>query len=260
MSEFQTIKYSVANRVATIRLNRPEAMNAISQKMRLELKQAIDTAEASDDVRVVIISAEGRGFCSGTDLSEGLAGFKTIDAQIQQEYMPVLMGIHDASKLYIASVHGACAGIGAALAMTCDLAVMADDAFLYLAFAGLSLVPDGGMSYHLVNALGYKKAMQLFAEAGRLPALECEKYGLVNKVVAPADLASETRAWAQTLAEGAPIAQRFGKQIMRAVHDSSYREIAAKESGLQNSCMISEDCQSAIKAFFQKQKPVFRGV
>jgi len=259
MSEFETIGYSINNRVATISLNRPKAMNAISQKMRQELSQVIEASEENDDVRVVVIRAEGRGFSSGTDLTEGLTGYATIDEQIQQEYKPVLMAIHNSEKLYIASVHGACAGIGAALAMTCDLAVMADTAFLYLAFAGLSLVPDGGMSYHLVNSMGYKKAMQLFAEAGRLPALECEQYGLANKVVAADTLLDTTQTWAENLAQGAPLSQKFGKQIMRSVHDSSYSEIVDKESKIQTTCMLSKDCEGAIAAFFEKRKPIFSG-
>jgi len=259
MSDFECITYSIENRVATISLNRPKAMNAISQKMRQELLQVIEASEANDDVRVVVIRAEGRGFSSGTDLTEGLTGYATIDEQIQLEYKPVLMAIHNAEKLYIASVHGACAGIGAALAMTCDLAVMADNAFLYLAFAGLSLVPDGGMSHHLVNAMGYKKAMQLFAEAGRLPAVECEKYGLANKVVAVEELAATSQSWAENLAQGAPLAQKFGKKIMREVHVSSYSETVDQESKIQTTCMNSKDCEGAITAFFAKQKPVFEG-
>lgn len=259
MSEFETITYTVANRVATIALNRPQAMNAISQKMRHELKTAIDAAESSDDVRVVVIRAEGRGFSSGTDLSEGLAGFDTIDDQIQQEYKPVIMAIANSSKPFIASVHGACAGIGAALAMSCDLAIMGENSFLYLAFAGLSLVPDGGIAHHLVRNMGYRKAYQAFIEAARIPAKDCLDYGLANKVVADDALQEETQAWAERLAEGAPLAQKYGKQIMRTVHTATFEETLDLESKLQVSCSTSQDAAVAIGAFFEKKKPVFTG-
>lgn len=259
MSTFDTISYEIQNRVATISLNKPEVMNAISQTMRKELKQVIDTIEINEDVRIVVIRAEGKGFSSGTDLSEGLAGFETIEEQMQQEYKPVLMGIAKSNKPYIASINGACAGIGAALAMTCDLAIMSDDAFLYLAFAGLSLVPDGGMAHYLVSAIGYKKAYQLFIEAGRIQADDCLQYGLVNKVVESAKLDDETQTWAQNLAKGAPLAQRYGKQIMRAVPTSSVEEIINLESKFQVNCSISEDFQNASTAFFNKQKPTFTG-
>lgn len=259
MQEFETITYGTENNVATIALNRPEAMNAISQKMRQELKQAIDTAETSDDVRVIVLRAEGRGFSSGTDLSEGLAGYQNIDEQIQAEYKPVLLAIANSNKPYIASIHGACAGIGGALALSCDMAIMAEGAFVYLAFAGLSLVPDGGISHHLVNAMGYRKAYQAFVEAARIPAQDCLQYGLANKVVPDEELASATQAWAEILAEGAPLAQKFGKQIMRSVHTSSFEEAVDLESRLQVNCSTSQDSAAAIGAFFEKKKPVFTG-
>lgn len=259
MSDYQTITYSVNQGVATITLNRPKAMNAISQQMRHELKRATDAAESDNNVRVVVLRAEGRGFSSGTDLSEGLAGFDTIDEQIQQEYKPVIMAIANASKPYIASVHGACAGIGAALALSCDLAIMSDDAFIYLAFAGLSLVPDGGIAHHLVRNMGYRKAYQAFIEAARIPADECLQYGLTNKVVSSEKLAEETQNWAERLAEGAPLAQKYGKQIMRSVHTASFEETLDMESTLQNHCSSSQDSATAIGAFFEKKKPVFIG-
>lgn len=259
MSDFETIKYAVENRVATISLNRPETMNAVSQKMRQELKQVIDTSEANDDVRVVVLSAEGRGFTSGTDLTEGLADYDTIENQILEEYKPVIMGIAESSKLYIASIHGACTGIGAGIALSCDLAIMADNAFIYVPFAGLSLVPDGGMSHYLVEAMGYKRAYQVYLEAGRVKAVECLQYGIVNKVVDSDTLASATQAWAEVIAEGAPLAQKFGKEIMRKVHHSSFEETLDREAKLQTACSTSQDAMTAIGAFFEKKKPVFVG-
>lgn len=259
MTNFETITYVVESSVVSITLNRAEAMNAISQKMRHELKEAIDTAEACKEVRIVVLRAEGRGFSSGTDLSEGLAGYQTIDDQIQSEYKPVLLAIANSSKPYIASIHGACAGIGGALALSCDMAIMAEGAFVYMAFAGLSLVPDGGMSHHLVNAMGYRKAYQAFLETARISAAECLQYGMANKVVPDEELAVATQAWAETLAQGAPLAQKYGKQILRGVHTSSLEETLDLESRLQVTCSNSEDSAAAIAAFFEKKKPVFSG-
>lgn len=259
MTDFETMTYAVENRVATIALNRPKAMNAISQKMREELKHAIDTAEANDDVRIVVLRAEGRGFSSGTDLSEGLAGYQDINEQIQVEYKPVLLAIANSNKPYIASIQGACAGIGGALALSCDMAIMAEGAFIYVAFAGLSLVPDGGISHHLVNAMGYRKAYQAFVETARIPAEDCLQYGMANKVVPDDELLNATQAWAESLAEGAPLAQKYGKQIMRNVHTSSLEETLDLESRLQVNCSTSQDSAAAIGAFFEKKKPVFSG-
>lgn len=259
MSDFETITYAVENNVATISLNRPKAMNAFSKQMRLDLKAAIDASETNDDVRVVVLRAEGKGFTSGTDLTEGLAGFETIEDQINVEYKPILMGIANSNKPYIAAIHGACAGVGASIALSCDLAVMAEGAFLYVPFAGLSLVPDGGMSHFLVTAMGYKRAYQAFLEAGRLQSEECLQYGIVNKVVEADKLVEATQTWAETLAEGAPLAQKFGKQIMRQVYTSTFEETIELEAKLQNNCSTSQDSLAAIAAFFEKKKPVFTG-
>lgn len=259
MSEFETINYSNTNKVATISLNRPESMNAISQKMRHELKQVIDSIEKDDRIHAVILQAQGRGFSSGTDLSEGLAGFDTINDQIQQEYKPVLLAIANSSKPYIASIHGACAGIGSAFAMVCDLAIMSESGFIFLAFANIGLVPDGGMAHHLVNAMGYKRAYQAFIEGQRISAHDCLKYGLVNKVVKDELLVSETQTWAESIAEGSPLAQKFGKQIMRGVHTASMEETLDFESRKQIDCSTSHDSLNAIAAFFEKKKPVFAG-
>lgn len=259
MSNLELIGYTVTNHVATITLNSPAAMNAVSQQMRQELLKTIEVAEADAEVRVVVLNAAGRAFCSGADLAEGTAGYKTIGDQILAEYQPIFMGINDSAKLYIASVQGPAAGIGSALAMVCDLAIMAETAYLHLAFAGLSLVPDGGMSYHLVNALGYKKAMQLFAEMAKLTAADCEQYGLVNKVVGLDELAEQAQLWAESLAQGAPLSHKLGKEIMRSVHTSSLNQVVEQEALAQTTCMISEDSQNAVKSFFKKEKPVFIG-
>lgn len=259
MTDFETITYAIHNNVATISLNRPKAMNAFSQQMRLDMKQAIDAAEVNDKVRVVVLRAEGKGFSSGTDLTEGLAGFDTIEAQIIEEYKPVLMGIADSNKPYIASIQGACAGVGASIALSCDLAVMAEGAFLYVPFAGISLVPDGGMSHFLVTAMGYKRAYQAFLESGRIKSDECLQFGLINKVVEADKLVEDTQAWAESLTEGAPLSQKFGKKIMRQVHNLTYEETVDLEAKFQNKCVTSKDMLNAIDAFFKKEKPVFTG-
>ena len=259
MSEYKSIIVNNVNRVATITLNEPDTVNAISQQMRHDLLDAITKADQDDDVRIVVINAEGRGFSAGTNLAEGLAGFETIEDQIREEYKPFLMAIDKSDKLFISSIHGVAAGIGAAFAMTCDLTVMAEGAFIYLPFAGLSLVPDGGASFHAVKAMGYKRAMQWYAESGRMQAEDCLKYGLTNKVVAADKLKEETQAWAEQLAQGAPLAQKFGKQCLKAAHNQSLEEVLDMEAHLQVTCTTSKDYLAAVNAFFNKEKAEFKG-
>jgi len=259
MKEYEYIRFSTANRVATITLNNPKTLNALSQQMRHELLAAIAEIESNDAVRVAVLAAEGRGFSSGTDLSEGLAGFATIEQQIQAEYKPVIMGIANSSKLYIAAMHGACAGIAMGIALACDLAIMADDAFLYLPFAGLSMVPDGGISHQLVRSVGIKRATQLYVEAARIDAAQSLAYGLVNKTVPVSQLRDQATAWAEQLADGAPLAHKLGKQCMHFAMQNDLSSTIDFEAAQQVTASTSQDSQTAVMAFFNKEKPVFTG-
>ncbi len=259
MNELQTITFNVENRVATITLNLPATMNAISQKMRGELLEAITAIENDNNIRVAVIAAAGKGFSSGTDLSEGLAGYNTIEEQIIAEYKPILDGIDQSSKLYISAINGACAGVGSSLALVCDLSVMGESAFVYLPFAGIGLVPDGGACYHLINAMGYKRAMELFVESGRLKADACLQYGLVNKVVPDSELHEATKTWAEKLATGAPLSHRLGKSAFKYAQRESFADTVALEAKYQVTTSFSKDSQAAVEAFFAKKTPVFTG-
>lgn len=259
MTDYQFIDYSVANRVATIALNTPDKLNAFHKTMRMELIDAVQQVERDDGVRIAILTGRGRSFSAGADLTEGKDDYPSFVEQCAAEYTPWLMGIHNSSKLYIAAVNGACAGIGTAAAMNCDLMVMADDAYIYQAFAAIGLMPDGGANWLLVHKLGYSRALQLAVEAGSLTANECLSYGIANKVVPAAELEQQARDWAETLAQGSPLSQSATKNLMRRVPALSYEEVIKEESVMQNKMINSEDSVNAIESFFNKQKAVFKG-
>ncbi|NNC99871.1 MAG: enoyl-CoA hydratase/isomerase family protein, partial [Gammaproteobacteria bacterium] len=223
MTDYQFINYRVTNGVATIALNSPDTLNAFHQKMRLELMQAVDFVETDASARVVILTGEGRAFSAGADLSEGAAGYTSFVDQCAAEYTPWLMSIHNSSKLYIAAVNGACAGVGVAAAMNCDMMIMADDAYLYQAFAAIGLMPDGGANWLLVNRLGYPRALQLAVEAGRLKPKQCLEFGIANKVVPANELISSAQQWGEKLAAGSPLAQASTKNLMRRVSAMTYQ-------------------------------------
>ncbi len=260
MSTYETILYSVENGVATISLNRPKTINAVSQKTRHEWLAALNESVANDEVRVIVISGEGKGLSSGTDLSEGLAGFDTIEDQIQEEYKPIIDAIYASPKLVMASIHGVCAGVTSGIILTCDLAIASEDAFFFFPFAGIGMVPDGGVSYHLVRNLGYKKAMEVFLAAGRVPAKQAEAYGLVNRVVEADALRAATKEWAEELATGAPIAHRLGKECLQLATDGSLSDVIDLEARHQITASTSKDSGLAVQAFLTKQpKPKFTG-
>ena len=257
--KFQFINYSVKNRVARIALNSPTTLNAINQQMRFELMNVVELIEKDDDIRVVILTGEGRAFCAGADLTEGLVGHDTFVEQCAAEYTPWLMGIHDSEKVYIAAANGACAGIGSAVVLNCDLIVMAEDAYLYQAFSAIGLMPDGGATGLLLQNLGYHRALEMAVDAGKLSAQQCLDYGIVNKLVPSDKLLEETQAWAEKLAAGAPLAQASAKQLMRKAAQMSYAEVVDEEARLQTKLIQSDDATIGTRAFFAKERPQFTG-
>jgi Enoyl-CoA hydratase/carnithine racemase len=259
VSQFQSLNYQVHNRVASITLSSPDALNAIHRQMRLELMQAFALAEADDDVRLVIIKGAGRGFCAGADLSEGMPDFDSFVQQCEVEWKPWLMQIRDSSKLYIAAVHGACAGIAVALALNCDFVLMAEDAYLYQAFAAIGLIPDGGVSSLLLQKLGYHRALDMIVNAKKIDAQQCLEFGLANQVVANDQLFDVAQSLAEEMALGAPLAQAAAKRVLRQAQTLSYSDVVDLEAREQDKLIVTQDSRDAFKAFFNKQKPQFNG-
>ena len=179
--------------IATLTLNRPNKMNAFDDALRTAMRRTVARIKDDREIRVVILRGAGRCFSAGADLSAGPVDPASFHLDI--DYKPFLTAIAQSDKIWIAQVHNACAGIGAALAMICDFMVMAEDAYIYMAFAAIALVPDGGNTRLLLDAMGYRRALQACIEGRKIPAVECESYGIANKVVPLADIDTETRAW-----------------------------------------------------------------
>ncbi len=244
--------------IARVTLNRPEAFNAMDRGLRDAFKQAIMEIHADDALRVVILAGAGRGFCAGTDLSETIGN--PITLLIEQEYRPILSAISTSPKIWIAQVHGSAAGIGAALAMNCDLMTMAENATVYMAFAAIGLIPDGGNTWLLHRGLGYKRALQAILEGRRIPAEEAVALGLANSLHAEDRLAAETDALAGRIAAGPPLATAAAKQLLRAMDGMSYESAITAEAREQSRLIESEDSKEGVRAFFEKRAPQFKGL
>jgi 2-(1,2-epoxy-1,2-dihydrophenyl)acetyl-CoA isomerase len=249
--------YETKDRVCTITLNRPDSLNSFNKQLRLDLLSALQTAEADKDVRVIILKGAGKGFCAGADLSEGVAD--GVEDQLNHEYKPCLMAIRNSSKPVIAQVHGAAAGIGAGFALACDIVIMEETAFMYLAFAAISLIPDGGLNWHLYHSLGPRKAFEIIAEGKRLTASECECHGLCNQVVPTEQLETAVQERAAKLCSGAPLAQAATKQVLNQMGPVDLASAISIEAGIQEALTHSDDCREAIASFFRKEKPIFKG-
>ncbi|MEQ9695856.1 enoyl-CoA hydratase/isomerase family protein [Shimia sp. SDUM112013] len=261
MSEEPNVVYSTDGHVATIRLNRAKAMNAMNAATRADLLAAQHKAEADEAIRVVVLTGSGTSFTSGTDLKE-LGEFRgkhgMFDISVR-DYKPIIDAITKSDMIYISAINGVAGGVGLSIALSCDLALMAESATCFAPFSNISLVPDGGLTWLLLQHMGSKRAFAAIAEATHIPAQDCEEMGLVNRVVADEVLDAEAAAWAASLAERAPLSLRYAKRIMRAAHTQSHEQIALMESEYQNMCANSEDSMAAVMAFISKQKPVFKG-
>lgn len=243
--------------LATVTLNRPGQFNALNAELREALRDMVTDIENDAEIRFAIIKGAGRGFCAGADLTGGSE--YPVSDHIDREYKPFLTGIADGNKIYIAQVHGTAAGIGAALAMNCDLVTIADTATIYMAFAAIALIPDGGNTQLLLQNMGYHRAMQAILEGEKISASDCLSFGLVNKVFEASQLDVGTKEWARQLAAGAPLAQGAAKRLLRRVRKLSYSDAIGAEGLEQDTLSKSEDCTIGVSAFFKKEKPSFIG-
>lgn len=259
MTDYQNVKVERDGPIAVVSFNRPRTLNAIEAGIRREILEAANEVNADDAIRVVILTGEGRAFCAGADLSERSDTPVDVEDMLNSQYKPALMAITNAPKPWISAVNGPAAGVGSAFAMNCDLTVMAEDAYLYQAFAAISLIPDGGATWHLARTLGKKKAYELIALGEKLKASKCLELGLCNRVV-PADrLMEEARALAEELAGKAPLSLRYAKETVNAAMTESVDETISHEARLQKICMNSEDAREGTLAFLQKRAPIFKG-
>lgn len=259
--EPKIVDYKTDAHVAIITLNRPEAMNAFDLDLRTGFSEAQKKAEADDNIRIVVVTGSGRAFSAGTDLKEFgkmTAPSGLFDNSVR-DYKPLIDGIAYSDKIYIAAINGVAGGVALGLSLGCDLAVMADDAFVFSPFANIGLVPDGGATFQFFHAMGYKRAFAAIAESTRLDAETCVELGFVNKAVPADELMSATLEWAHSLSQKAPLALRYTKKIMRNVPTLSREETARLESEYQMKASNSEDSKTAVTAFINKEKPVFKG-
>ena len=258
---FQTVTIEQDGAVALVSLNRPEALNSFNATLRRELRAAVEQVNADENVRVVVLTGSGRAFSAGADLQEVPESGSdfSVESQLNDEYKPILLGIGQAPKPWISAVNGACAGIGSSFAMACDLTVMADNAYIYQAFTAISLVPDGGATWHLVRTLGRKRAYELIVSGEKISAQKCLEWGLCNRVVPADELLSQALGWAGELSGKAPLALRYAKEALGAAIEDSVGDTISTEARLQALCIDSEDAKEGVLAFMEKRPPVWQG-
>ncbi|MFJ8308623.1 MULTISPECIES: enoyl-CoA hydratase/isomerase family protein [unclassified Streptomyces] len=262
-----TVLYEVSDGLATITINRPEAMNAMNTEAKVALREAVRAAASDPAVRAVLLTASGRAFCVGQDLKEHVASL-TADREsgtgqtmstVQEHYNPILRALTEMPKPVVAGVNGVAAGAGLGFALAADYRVAADTASFNTSFAGVALTADSGVSWTLPRLIGQSRAADLLLFPRSISAQEAYEVGLVNKVVPAAELAAEALAVARTLAAGPTLAYSALKESLAYGAAHTLAETLEKEDELQTAAGASEDHTIAVTAFLAKEKPKYVG-
>ena len=252
------VHHETTDGVATLTLDSPHNRNALSKQLVSELFERLKRAEGDDTVKVVLVKAEGRTFCSGADLRGGAAerDFRRV---LTAEYNPLVRAMRDLPKPLIAAVNGVAAGAGVSIALACDLVYASQEARFILAFARIGLVPDSGSTRTLVRALGRHRATQLIFSGEPLGAAEAHAAGLVTRVVEPDRLRAEAGAAAAALAAGPTQALGLAKRLINQAEEQTLDESLAAEAALQELAGRSQDHAEGVAAFGEKREPRFVG-
>lgn len=253
MQEQPAVTYEVSGAIAWIRLNRPKALNAVNTALRDELLAALNKAQRDPNVKVVLLGAAGRAFSAGADLMEDKPEGFSVEDELLQGYRPVLEKIAHMPQPVIGVAPGVAAGVGAALLMTCDLVMMAEDARIYMAFSHIGLVPDGGATWLLYQHLGYQRAFELIVGGGSLDAETCLAAGIVNKVGEGDGLDAAATEWAHELATRSALSTAQAKKLLRAAATSTLAQAIENETAAQALCIDSDESRAAVAAFKNKQ-------
>jgi 2-(1,2-epoxy-1,2-dihydrophenyl)acetyl-CoA isomerase len=239
-------------------LNRPDRRNALTPALLDELSAALDAVDADPNVRAVVLTGAGKGFCAGQDL-DALPADGDVAELLRHHYAPVILRLVRLSKPVIAAVNGVAAGAGASLALACDLRIFADDGALLLAFINIGLVPDAGATFLLARHVGYGRAFELAVTGERLDAARAAAWGLANRVVPAADLAAAAESWAADLAQRPTAAIELTKQLLHAALTDNLEGMLALEANAQATAAATADHAEGVAAFRAKRAPNFQG-
>jgi 2-(1,2-epoxy-1,2-dihydrophenyl)acetyl-CoA isomerase len=257
---YETLSYEVRDgRIAWIALNRPEVLNALSDQMKRELLDAFRRADKDPAVRAVVLTGNGRGFCSGQDLADASKSKVGLGDNLRTLYNPLILQMRELSKPIVGAVNGVAAGAGMSLALACDLRLCADNSIFVEAFVRIGLVPDVGSTWILPRLVGLAKAFELAALGDKVDAQEALRLGLVSRVVPAADLEAEALALASRLAEAPTKAIGLMKRAFERAFDHSLGDQLDYEAHLQEIAGRTQDFQEGVSAFIAKRPPVFTG-
>ncbi|HWG68930.1 MAG TPA: enoyl-CoA hydratase [Steroidobacteraceae bacterium] len=250
--------------IAWATLNRPDAMNAFSPEMREDLIEFLMRVEHDSEVRCVVLAGSGENFMAGgdvksftADLAQGPEQRRSFFERTCHAMHPIIYLIRRMPKPVIASVQGACAGLGTSFVLACDLAIAADNAFFTLAYVKIGTTPDGGASFFLPRTVGMKRAMEIALLSERLDAATAERHGLINRVVPADNLAAETFTMASRLASGATQALGRTKALLSSALERDLESHLQQEALNFAASTMTSDMIEGVTAFVEKRRPKF---
>jgi 2-(1,2-epoxy-1,2-dihydrophenyl)acetyl-CoA isomerase len=262
---FTDIRYEVRDHIGWVTLNKPEKLNAMSWGSWAEMEQAIAAADADDEVRCVVITGEGRGFCAGTDLTNqqgedqwparprpGRPG------RVRSRYLATA-DIYNCKKPTVAGVNGVAAGAGFSLAISCDIRFASDQARMTTVFTKRAIVADTGSTWLLPRLVGPSVALDLIYTARMVDAQEALRIGLVNHVVPHDEFRPRLEEFAASIANGPSLAIELDKTLVQTWMERSLEDQVEREQFLQGYTQTSEDAREGRQSFLEKREPVFRG-
>lgn len=258
---YNTVLYNVENSICSITLNRPDVFNSFNEELSAEFIDGLKKATKDEAVRVVVISGQGKAFCSGQDLKDvkNHSGERSLSDSVIRRYNPMIMAIRDMAKPIICKLNGVAAGAGASLAIACDMIIASETATLIEVFANVGLVPDSGSSFFLPRLVGYNKAFELITLTSKVTAQEAKDLGIVYKVVAPEELDAAVLELATRYANGPTKTYGMIKKMLNKAYTADLGEMLQYEAYCQEIAGKSEDYKEGVAAFTEKRKPQFKG-
>ncbi len=258
MAAYETIRYDLTDRVTTITLDRPESLNSLNTPMRHELRHAFERAPG-EGARAVLMTGDGRSFCSGQDLGENGGGLPDVERTLRDEYEPMLHAILDCPLPVICAVNGVAAGAGASLALLADIVLAGRSAQFVIAFARIGLMPDVASTYFLPRLIGLPRAMGMAMTTEPVDGAKAAEWGLVWKMIEDDALQAEALAMATGFANGPTRSFELTKRAMRAGMQADLVEQLALEARSQAEAAATRDFVEGASAFLEKRKASFEG-